>query len=62
MPSRIQVVDTAAMSPGAMPASSSTPRTQPRTRSQLCALLRGGYLDVLITDEDTAQLLLEAEP
>ena len=28
----------------------------------ILAVLRGGYLDVLITDEDTAQLLLEAEP
>ena len=27
----------------------------------ILAVLRGGYLDMLITDEDTAQLLLEAE-
>ena len=35
MPSRIQVVDTAAMSRGSMPLSPSTPRTQPRASSQL---------------------------
>ena len=35
MPSLIQVVDTAAMSRGPMPLSSSTPRTQPRASSQL---------------------------
>ena len=34
----------------------------PDKAEAILAVLRGGYLDVLITDEDTAQLLLEAEP
>lgn len=33
----------------------------PDKAEAVLAVLRGGYLDVLITDEDTAQLLLEAE-
>ena len=32
----------------------------PDKAEAILAVLRGGYLDVLITDEDTAQLLLEA--
>ena len=32
----------------------------PDKAEAILAALRGGYLDVLITDEDTAQLLLEA--
>ena len=35
MPSRIQVVETAAMSSGAMPVFSSTPRMQPLASAQL---------------------------
>ena len=34
----------------------------PDKAEAILAVLRGGYLDVLITDEDTAQLLLETEP
>ncbi len=32
----------------------------PDKAEAILAVLRGGYLDVLITDEDTARLLLEA--
>ena len=34
----------------------------PDKAEAILAVLRGGYLDVLITDEDTAQLLLDGDP